>query len=111
MLLNTEAWRKDDEFGNDDLRQIFEHFSVPLQQAGVEGSIEDVLEEWRELVDYAVSYRNVENVSYPQLWYKIFNGIVFCSLQSCYLVFQSAMQLLKGYSPCSSVSKRDSGVL
>ena len=36
ILLNTEAWQNDDEFGNDDLRKIFDHFCVPLQQTGVD---------------------------------------------------------------------------
>ena len=74
VLLNTEAWQNDEEFGTDHIRKIYDHFKIPLQSAGIDGTVDDVVDEWRELVEYAVTYLNVDSSSYLKTWYKLYNS-------------------------------------
>ena len=64
VLLNTEAWQNDEEFGTDHIRKMYDHFKIPLQSAGIDGTVDDVVDEWTELVEYAVTYLNVDSSSY-----------------------------------------------
>ena len=114
ILLNTEAWQNDDEFGIGDIRKIFDHFRVPLQQAGV-GGLEDVLEEWRDLVQYAVTYLNVETLSYPELWYRIFNSsrksnwskvLIIAELLFCFPISNAVVERLFSLLKCIKTKQR-----
>ena len=74
VLLNTEAWQNDEEFGTNHIRKIYDHFKIPLQSAGIDGTVDDVVDEWRELVEYAVTYLNVDSSSYLKTWCKLYNS-------------------------------------
>ena len=78
IVLNSEGWERDQEdFSDEDIRRLVQHFETPLRNAGVTGvtgTIEEILDEWYDLVNYLVMYLNVDQSSYSKLWYTLFNS-------------------------------------
>ena len=49
IVLNSEGWEQDQEdFGDEDIRTLVQHFESPLRNAGVTGTIEEILDEWHD---------------------------------------------------------------
>ena len=115
------------DFGSSDFKTIVEHFNVPLQGAGFNGNIEDALEEWRELIDYAVTYLLVECTPYLEVLYRLFNSarkdqwkvaMLFMELLLCIPISNavveklfSLMSRIKTKSRCSLSNKRMSKLI
>ena len=49
------------------------HFEIPLRSAGLSGGVDDLIEEWHDLIEYTVKYLKPATTDYHKCWYKIFN--------------------------------------
>ena len=70
IVLNTEGWESnndEDEFADNDIRVLFNQFELPLKNTGLTCSLDELLEEWQTLVDYATNYLNHSGLSYTRL--------------------------------------------
>ena len=77
IVLNTEGWESnndDDDFADNDIRVLFNQFELPLKNAGLTCSVDELLEEWHTLVGYTTNYLNHSGLSYTRLWHKLFNS-------------------------------------
>ena len=83
-ILNCEGWDRkievdgectpDDEFADDSIMFLIQHFETPLKSAGVHMSAADVIEQWHELLNYAREYLSLSATPYLQTWRKIFSS-------------------------------------
>lgn len=80
IILNTEGWERSNEdgedltFADDSIVQLYEHFKVPLTNAGMSGSLSDLLEQWHRLLEYAKRYFDPSRTPYLRVWRKIFDS-------------------------------------
>jgi len=81
IVLNTEGWERSDENGEEDvtfadncLTELYDHFKVPLLNAGADGSLHDLLEQWHSLLDYSKRYLNPSRSPYLRVWRRIFDS-------------------------------------
>lgn len=76
-ILNTEGWlqyKEDTEFADEGLEYLFNHFKIPLTNAGVTASFPELLTQWQNLLEYANEFLSISNTSYKKTWYRIFNS-------------------------------------
>lgn len=83
VILNTEGWEKksdvetdtpyDNTFADKDIAQLYDHFIVPLSNAGI-GTLSDLLEQWHNLVSYTVRYLDPSRTHYFRVWRRIFDS-------------------------------------
>lgn len=81
IILNTEGWERSSEDGEEDLGfaddclvELYEHFKVPLSNAGMDGSVHDLLEQWHCLLAYTKRYLNPSRTPYLRVWKRIFDS-------------------------------------
>ena len=81
IVLNTEGWERSDENGEEDvtfadncLTELYDHFKVPLLNAGADGSLHDLLEQWHSLLDYSKRDLNPSRSPYLRVWRRIFDS-------------------------------------
>ena len=62
-VLNCEGWEKKDEDGEEDLgfaddiiAELYNHFKEPLSKAGLNGTLNDLLDQWHDLLNYTIRY-------------------------------------------------------
>ena len=68
IVLNTEGWESnndEDDFADNDILVFF--IQLPLKNADLTCSIDELLEEWHTLVDYTTNYLNHSGLSYTRL--------------------------------------------
>lgn len=65
IVLNTEGWERSSEdgdkglaFADDCLIELYGHFKVPLSNAGTDGALNNLLEQWHCLLEYTKQYLN-----------------------------------------------------
>ena len=80
-ILNTIAWDQNDEngdpnlmFADNDIKKVFTYFEIPLRNAEFSGGVDDLIEQWHDLIEYTVKYLNPATTDYHNCWYKIFNS-------------------------------------
>ena len=96
VVLNSKAWDKENTcFADDELQIIASQFST-----------EDLLEEWHEMLEYAVTYLDLDGVPYSKIWYKLFNPsrkkhweniLILAELPFCFPVSNAAIAI--SFSP------------
>ena len=76
IILNSEGWDRDDEtLGDEEIRDLYKHFEIPLKNAGVNcTTVHDLIEEWHNLIEYTITYLNPSTLSHKRVWYKLFNS-------------------------------------
>lgn len=81
FVLNTEGWERRSEDGKEDLEfadgcltELYDHFKLPLSNAGADGSLHDLLEQWHCLLQYTKRYLNPSNTPYLRVWRRIFDS-------------------------------------
>ena len=67
----------------------------PLKNAGFE--TEDVIEEWHDLISYAIAFLNCSSTNYLRTWHRIFNS------EKCKIEFKNIL-LVAESAFCSPVS-------
>jgi hypothetical protein len=79
-VLNTEGWEQYDEDGEEDLsfadnvlEELYNHFKDPLSQAGLLGSLHDLIKQWHGLVNYTKRFLNPSRTPYLRVWRRIFD--------------------------------------
>ena len=79
-VLNCEAWITNDDADEEDwvladneIKQLYQRFSKPLQKAGVDITESEILDEWHDMVRYAQTYLNPEKSNYLKTWRRIFD--------------------------------------
>ena len=60
------------EVFNDPIQKVFNHFKLPLKNAGLDGTISDVLGKWHSVIDYTVAYLNLGVLGYGIIWHQLF---------------------------------------
>ena len=60
-------------FADNDIKKVFTHFEIPFRSAGFSGGVDDLIEEWHDLIEYTVKYLKPATTDYHKCWYKIFN--------------------------------------
>ena len=87
QILNCEGWKRtkqdankvsqpDIEFAdaNANVTSIYTKFQHPLTKAGVDCSLLDLINEWHDLIEYALEYLFAQSTHYLKTWCKIFNS-------------------------------------
>ena len=54
------------------MTHINNRFEKPLKNAGFETA--DVIEEWHDLISYAIAFLNCSSTNYLRTWHRIFNS-------------------------------------
>ena len=78
-MLNCEAWITNDDTDEEDwvladeVKQLYQRYSTPLQKAGVELNESEILDEWQVMVRYAQTYLSPEKSNYLKTWRRIFD--------------------------------------
>ena len=62
----------DFEFCDQHIPHIIDRFEKPLKNAGFETA--DVIEEWHDLISYAIAFLNCSSTNYLRTWHCIFNS-------------------------------------
>ena len=77
IILDSKGWDRDDEtLGDEEIHDLYKHFETPLKNAGVNcTTVDDVIEEWHNLIEYTTTYLNRSTLSHKRVWYKLFNSI------------------------------------
>ena len=72
IILNSEGWDRDDEtLGDEEIRDLYKHFEIPLKNAGVTcTTVDDLIEEWHNLIEYTTTYLNPSTLSHKRVWCK-----------------------------------------
>ena len=55
IILNKKGWKNsdtNDEFGVEAIPSLYEHFQMPLEQAGFNRALSQLLEQWQSLCNY-----------------------------------------------------------
>lgn len=76
-LLNTAGWlvAKDDVNAFDDeFVKVYEHFKIPLVNAGVTDSSNSLLEQWHTILEWATMYLSPSKIDYRVIWQQIFSS-------------------------------------
>ena len=80
-VLNCEGWERknedgeeDDGFADDSVTELFQHFQEPLLKAGLDGSLNSLLEQWHDLVAYTERYLDPSRTPYLRVWRRIFHS-------------------------------------
>ena len=80
-VLNTEGWERMDEEGEKDLlfadecvTELYSHFQKPLSNAGLDGSLSDLLEQWHSVIEYTTRYLSPSTTPYLRVWRRIFDS-------------------------------------
>ncbi|XP_028409251.1 uncharacterized protein LOC114531839 [Dendronephthya gigantea] len=80
-VLNTEGWERMDEEGKKDLlfadecvAELYTHFQKPLSNAGLDGSLSDLLEQWHSVIEYTTRYLSPSTAPYLRVWRRIFDS-------------------------------------
>lgn len=70
-VLNTEGWErmyeegeKDLLFADDCVTELYSHFQEPLSNAGLDGSLSDLLEQWHSVIEYTTRYLSPSTTPY-----------------------------------------------
>ena len=74
VLLATHGWERssDSSFGHNSIKDVLEHFSGPLENAGIDVTALVVCEEWD---DMAKPYLDLFSQDYKVVWWKLFRAI------------------------------------
>ena len=80
-VLNCEGWEKKDEYGEEDLgfaddviAELYNHFKEPLSKAGLNGTLNDLLDQWHDLLNYTIRYLDPTRTPYLRVWRRIFDS-------------------------------------
>ena len=76
-IINTEGWfrsTEDPDFLDNELEELYNHFEIPLKNAGFDGNITEMTEQWHDLVSYAIKYFDIQKTDYRVIWRKIFDS-------------------------------------
>ena len=82
FVMNTESWQQssmineelEQVFGVEAMTELYDFYRIPLERAGFDGSLSDLLEQWENLCDYTVKYLNPQPTDYRITWRKIFQS-------------------------------------
>ncbi|CAB4003716.1 zinc finger 862-like [Paramuricea clavata] len=74
QILDCEGWKDDNEFAEDAIFAVYDKFEVPLKSGGMSVTVPDLLNQWHEIVDFAVETIGVTGQSYLITWRKIFSA-------------------------------------
>ena len=68
-ILNSEGWDRDDEtLGDEEIRDLYKHFEIPLKNTGVDcTTVDDLIEEWHNLIEYTNTYLNPSTLSHKRV--------------------------------------------
>ncbi|CAB4031533.1 zinc finger 862-like [Paramuricea clavata] len=80
-VLNTEGWERMDEEGEKDplfadecVTELYSHCQNPLSNAGLDGSLSDLLERWHSVIEYTTHYLSPSTTPYLCVWRRIFDS-------------------------------------
>ena len=74
-ILNCERWEKEEEdFADEIIYDLVDHFDTPLKNAGVNCSAPDIVDQWHELVKYAKETLDIHGNTYMKTWRKLFSS-------------------------------------
>ena len=51
-------------FADNDIKEVFTYFEIPLRSAGFSGGVDDLIEEWYILIEYMVKYLKPATTDY-----------------------------------------------
>lgn len=71
---SSEDGEEDVGFADNCLIELYERFKVPLSNAGVDGSVHDLLEQWHCLLGYTKRYLDPSRTPYLSVWKRIFDS-------------------------------------
>lgn len=75
-LLNTSGWvkAKDDVVIFDqDVERLYKRYRIPLERACFSGTVGELLDQWHNILEYALAYLSPERVDYRVVWHQLFN--------------------------------------
>ena len=75
-ILNTDGWIRhtnDDAFADEALEELFNFYEQPLKNAGFQGGLSDLLDQWHSVVEYTTKYLNIKS-DYKEVWHQIFGS-------------------------------------
>ena len=91
-MLNCEGWEQynaegdiDLEFCDQHITHIIDRFEKPLKNAGFETA--DVIEEWHDLISYAIAFLNCSSTNYLRTWHCIFTS------EKCKIEFKNILYM------------------
>ena len=101
VLLATHGWERssDSSFGHNAIKDVLEHFSGPLENAGIDVTASVVCEEWDDMVEYAKQYLDLFSQDYKVVWWKLFRAIDAKNWPN----ILGVVELLLTFLPCLSV--------
>ena len=76
-ILNTEGWVRstlDPDFMDNGIEELCDFFETPLKNAGFDGTVADVLQQWHDLVCYTTKFLNPQKTDYRVVWRSIFES-------------------------------------
>ena len=84
QILNCEEWKRakqdankvlqpDIGFANANMTSIYTTFQHPLTKTGVNCSLVKLMNEWHDLIEYALEYLSAQSTYYLKTWLKIVN--------------------------------------
>lgn len=110
-ILNCEGWERknengeeDEEFADNYVAALFDHLREPLLKAGLDVTLNSLLEQWHDLVAYATRYLDPSRTHYLGVWKESSiqagkTGGTWCYCWSNFSSpFPSLMRKLKGFS-------------
>ena len=74
-ILNTDGWltfKDDPESLDKEVEKLYDLYNIALRRAGYDGTINDLLEQWHDITEYAVTYLSPAKVHYKVIWNQLF---------------------------------------
>lgn len=76
LILSTQGWEKLKEDENEEVKnsitRVVERFQIPLKGAGT--AVYDILPEFNDIIDYALSYISLSTLYYRSIWWRLFHA-------------------------------------
>ena len=98
-------------FANNDIKKVFTHFEIPLRSAVFSGSVDYLMEEWQDLIEYTVKYLKPATTDYHKCWYNIFNCSMsrlssFYSARIEHICWKVVFTYEAGQNTCSVINEQ-----
>ena len=107
------------EFADLEIAELFQTFSNPLQNAGINITETETISEWHDLLEYTMEYLSPSNIPYLKTWRSLFNcdnaeveyKDILPMIEICFVYPLSNAKLERFFSRMKRVKRKDRGDL
>ena len=125
-ILNCQGWESfsnsdegdmNTEFADLEISELFQKFSKPLENAGINITETEMISEWHDVLEYTMEYLSPSNIPYLKTWRRLFNcdnaevgyKNILALIEICFVYPLSNGKLERLFSRMKRVKRKDRG--